>query len=192
MEFWVSLTKIVQSLVTSIALIAGGIWAYYKFVSGRINKPRMELDVECAQHITDGKIVRLNVKVSLKNLGLSKIAIDQESTALRVNKATIRNNSDANIDGVQEIQWNHVGTFSLFYEHQWIEPSEVIHDQKMVECMHNGDVFKIEAIDMTKKQEWYAACISALDDASNKLHERGGICRTSEAKKNAMKRELNE
>ena len=169
MEFWVSLTKIVQSLVTTIALIAGGIWAYYKFVSGRINKPRMELDVKCAQHFFDGNIVRLNVKVSLKNLGLSKIAIDQESTALRVNKATIRSNSETEIDGVQEILWNHVGTLSLFCEHQWIEPSEIIHDQKVVECMPNGSVFKIEAIVMTKKQEWYAACISALDEASNEL-----------------------
>lgn len=127
----------------------------------------MHLEIECIQHNSDGKIMQLEAKISLKNQGLSKIAIDRKSSALRVNKLQGRLNSEIEFDEIREVQWNHLGTFTIFNEHEWIEPSEIIYDRKMVEFKSNETVFKIEAIVMTKKQEWYAACIAAQD--KNKL-----------------------
>lgn len=157
MDVWESLTKIIQSIITSSAILIGGIWAYYKFVRGRVYKPRLELAVACKRYSQTNEIVRLHVTVVLKNVGLSKVNIDTESSGMRIYKVV---GSDF-IGEAREPEWARIKTFNLFEKHRWIEPSEVISDERFVECKSPDPVFKVEAIVMSKTQQWYSSAISA-------------------------------
>lgn len=138
----------------------GGIWAYFKFLRGRIYKPRMELNVECQIYLQKDNLVRLHIKVVLKNIGLSRVNIDRESSAVRVHKVFEMEHADLISDKAIESTWYRIGTFSLFDKHAWIEPSETIQDQIMIECKSVDTMFKIEAIVMSATQQWYSSCIS--------------------------------
>jgi hypothetical protein len=167
-EYWISLTQIVQALVTSSAVVIGGIWAYIKFFHGRIYKPRMELDVECKTYFQKNDLVRLRVKVVLENVGLSRVLIDSKASAIRIHNISEMERTDSISERAVEAKWHRLGTFPLFDEHKWIEPSEVIRDYKMVEYTSTDPVFKIEAIVMTATQQWYGSYISATDSSDEK------------------------
>src|SRR5215213_5150613 len=71
-DFTEALTNVTQS----VALLAGGVWAYFKFVKGRTFRDRLTPTVS-------GRLVSINgaiflvVTTEIKNVGLSKITIDQ-------------------------------------------------------------------------------------------------------------------
>jgi len=131
----------------------------------------MELDVECKTYLQENGIIRLQIKTALKNVGLSRVTIDGKSSALRIHRVSELQHADLMPDNALESEWYRVGTFSLFSEHGWIEPSEIVQDQKMIECKSNYPVFKIEAFVMTETLQWYSACISAkdLDDEQHEI-----------------------
>jgi len=157
---WESLTKIVQSIFTSSGILVGGIWAYFKFLRGRVYKPRMELNVVCLPYLQKDHLVLLHVKVELKNVGLSKIKIDRCCSAIRIHRILKLKNQDLLKEKALESNWKHIGSFPLFKEHEWIEPSEVIRDEKILEFTNDQFAFKIEAIVMSEAQQWYSSSIS--------------------------------
>lgn len=160
MEYWESIAKIFQSLITSLALLIGGIWAYFKFLRGRIYKPRMELNVECQIYLQKNNLVRLHVRVILKNVGLSRVNINRENSAVRIYRVHDLEYVDLIPDGALKLEWCRIGTFSIFDEHQWIEPSEIIDDQIMINCQSIDPIFKIEATVMSETQQWCSSYIS--------------------------------
>jgi len=160
MEYWVSLTKIIQSVVTFSAILIGGIWAYYKFARGRIFNSRLEVDIKCKRISSKDNVVYLNVTVTLKNVGLSKVSIDKNATAVRVYKIIELEHANSISDIALESKWESIGIFSLFEDHDWVEPYEVINEQKIIECRSITYSYKIESIVMSKSQEWHSSCIS--------------------------------
>ena len=160
MEYWESLAKIGQALVTSTAILVGGFWAYLKFLRGRIYKPRLELDVKCKRCSAKGDLVRLHIQISLKNVGLSRVSIDGESSAVRVHRSVELKHAGLIPDVALESEWHRIGTFPLFVEHAWIEPSEVVQEHKMIEYVMTDPGFKVEAVVMAPTQQWYGTCVS--------------------------------
>lgn len=160
MDNWESLANIVQSVITSAALLSGGVWAYFRFVWGRVNKPRLELNVECDILFNSDNLARLHIKVFLKNVGFSKVSINNDESAVRIKRIIKIDNASFSSDRALESEWGVVGTFSVFKEHGWIEPLETIRDEKVVECKAVDAVFKVESIIMAKTQQWYSSCIS--------------------------------
>jgi hypothetical protein len=67
----------VQSVVTVIALIVGGIWAYYKFFRSRTFVPRLEgsIDAKVAERVNG---LLLDVNIQLKNVSLTRLDIIQK------------------------------------------------------------------------------------------------------------------
>jgi hypothetical protein len=63
---------IVQKAFTIAGLCVGGVWAYYKFIRGRVFTSRLEPTVS-ARAFADEKNTVLIATVSLKNVGLSKV-----------------------------------------------------------------------------------------------------------------------
>ena len=157
MDYWESLAKITNSIITSTAILIGGIWAYFNFVRGRVYKPRLELDVKCKRGLQANELVRLHVTIVIKNVGLSRVGIDTESSAVRIHNILKRDD----LIKALEPKWRRIGTFQLFVQHQWIEPSEIIRNEKIIECKSADPIFKIEAIVMSKTQQWYNSAISA-------------------------------
>ena len=120
----------------------------------------MELDVECKIYLKKDNLARLHVKAVLKNVGLSRVNIDKKSSAVRIYKVSELKYAELLSERALESEWCRIGTFPLFDEHTWIEPLEVIQDQKMVECEFVDPVFRIAAIVMAETQQWYSSCIS--------------------------------
>jgi len=61
-------SEIVQSILTSVALVAGGSWTYYNFIYKRERWPRAEVHL-CGTSYVEGGRVFLSVKIHIKNIG---------------------------------------------------------------------------------------------------------------------------
>jgi hypothetical protein len=78
-----SITSVISTSITALALIIAGLWAYFKLIRGRTFKPRLEVKLIGRWHIVEGRHL-LQVQITLKNIGSSKITLMQEDTGLRV------------------------------------------------------------------------------------------------------------
>ncbi len=159
MEEFELISKIIQSALTSIAIVISGIWAYFKFLRGRMYKPRIEVSVECKRHFSQDKM-HLHIITTLVNKGLSKVDIDIDSSAMRLSELA-NNNSTKEFLQATPVKWSLIGTYTIFEQHGWIEPDEKIQDHMMIECKATNPIIKIECFLLAKKQQWYSSCVSA-------------------------------
>jgi hypothetical protein len=149
----------VKTIVETAAVIVGGIWAYYKFFRGRTFRPRLELSISGRASEAKG-LTNVLISVQLKNVGLSKVAISQEGSAIRV-FAT----DPAKSDGVAE--WQRAITVGVFEKHGWIEPGETIADQALISVAGIGHkAIKIELRLVGSGIEWNALCIIEPEKSS--------------------------
>lgn len=117
----------VESLLTSAAILVGGAWAYFHYFRGRVYKPRLEPSIT-GKVRSEADAHYVLVTALLKNVGLSKVNIQQEGSAVRLYSCK----PAAMAQGVEGVQWDHVATFSVFQRHSWIEPGELIEDHQLV------------------------------------------------------------
>lgn len=142
----------IKTIVETAAVIVGGIWAYYKFFRGRTFRPRLELEISGRASEAKGH-TNVLISVQLKNVGLSKVAISQEGSAIRV-FAT----DSTKTDGVAE--WQRAITVGVFEKHSWIEPGETITDQALVSVPGIGHkAVKLEVRLIGNHIEWNALSI---------------------------------
>jgi hypothetical protein len=119
---------IVQKLFTIAAIIAGGIWTYFNFFRGRTYRMRLEPEVSGKAATFDG-MSYLIAKMSLKNVGLSRVEVEQKGSALQVlsYEAPVGESAD-----VVSAAWKNLVVFPVFESHQWIEPGELIEEQRLI------------------------------------------------------------
>src|SRR5215469_5898239 len=115
----------VKAIAETLALMIGGLWAYYKFFKGRTFRPRLELTVSGKAWSRDN-VTYLVAGMSLKNVGLSKLELSQEGTGLRVFSQSMVSPENAT-----KAEWDRKITLSVFEKHGWIEPGETISDQAL-------------------------------------------------------------
>ena len=75
--------EIVKSLFEILAICVGALWTYFNYFSGRTYKPRLECSADTTLAKRSGHTF-LSVVVRVKNIGLSKVPIEQKGTALLV------------------------------------------------------------------------------------------------------------
>ena len=120
----------IKTIVETAAVIGGVIGTYYKFFKRRTFRPRFELTISGRAAEAKG-LTDVFISAQLKNVGLSKIEISKEGTAIRVFA------TDATkVDGLAE--WQRAITIGVFEKHGWIEPGETITDQALVSIAGNG------------------------------------------------------
>lgn len=147
--------EVLQSGATILAIIAGGVWAYYNFFKGRIYKPRLEPKITGALFAKNGENF-LIVTAQLKNVGLSAVRIDRKGSALRLFAYT----DPPDFSRVRKVQKTRLHTVDVFEEHGWIEPGEIIDDQRLFSLPKNGFVaLSAEIRLVSDKIEWNAASI---------------------------------
>jgi hypothetical protein len=121
---WKSVAEIVQAVVTSAALVIGGVWAYFKLWKGRTFRPHVEILVDTRWlHTEDRRDAGLQVSVRLRNIGGTVINLLQEGSGVMVSHLAVDQPVAPN-----EANWTDFGVYEVFTEHEWIEPSEVIID----------------------------------------------------------------
>jgi hypothetical protein len=137
------------TIVQLLAIILGGVWAYFKFVAGRTFRARLEPTIN-GKAVKHKNFTYLYLSATVKNVGLSKVMIDQDGSGLRV---------WISLEGwskeVMAADWKHLGTFPIFKEHAWIEPGEVISDEQMIVVPDKNPIsFKLELRISNRKFSW--------------------------------------
>jgi hypothetical protein len=117
-----------QSVATAVALAVGGIWAYYKFFRSRTFRPRLEGAVQ-ARLVRSGGRRLIDVTVTIKNAGLTRLDLTQEGSGLRF----FCNTGEESDYLYDQLPWRHLITHPVFTAHAWVEPSESISDRLLVQ-----------------------------------------------------------
>jgi hypothetical protein len=149
-----------QKLANILAVLIGGLWAYYQFFKGRVFRPRLELAISGELGYSEQTNLIL-VKAKLKNVGLSKLDIQQRGTAIRLLKMSPPQAANAN---ARAVDWEHCATLSVFKSHAWIEPGESIEDQTLIELPDaRARVFRIELRIVSQRISWktWSLCMAS-------------------------------
>lgn len=133
-----NVAEIVGTAVTSLALIVGGIWAYFKFIKGRAFRPHVEVE-QWGEWLHYGSPLGFKARVSLKNTGSAKVEVVQRGTGLRISKMR-----DEQPDPPSETVWESLGVFEIFTQHEWIEPGETIADELLVRLPLDPQTLQVE------------------------------------------------
>lgn len=146
---------VLKNVATIIAFGAGAVWAYFNFFKGRTYRSRLEPKVS-------GKIISRNgayyliVTAQLKNIGLSDVKIDQKGSALRVFAYTFGQRPSK----ARSVEQSRLITLSVFEDHGWIEPGELIEDQRLIAIPDVEHVaLQIRLRLVSNRIEWNSAAI---------------------------------
>jgi hypothetical protein len=121
-----TLASVLQAIVTSVAIAVGGIWAYYRFVKERTYRPRLAVTIGARLSSTHGGRSVLATRVAVKNIGASNVELVRRGTGLRISTALLPDQD------FSEVGWESKRVFSVFAEHEWIEPNELVSHDALV------------------------------------------------------------
>ena len=117
-------TEALANVSQSFALIAGGVWAYFKFAKGRTFRDRLTPSVSGKCIAIEGTVF-LVVTIQIKNVGLSRIGFNHKASSLVVFECIT---SEA--EKVLGVVNNRLTTFQVFAGNdRYIEPNEIIERQ---------------------------------------------------------------
>jgi hypothetical protein len=114
----------ILSLVQIAAIVIGAIWAYYKFVKGRVWHRRAEPMVE-ATLMSNGWDPALRTRVTLRNTGAADVP-------LRTTLLTIFSAVAGESDGHGEANWKEIARAHAFRDHESVESQETITDDLVI------------------------------------------------------------
>lgn len=120
-------------------MIIGGIWAYFKFIKGRTVKPKLAIDMS-GQWLRGGRKRWLHVRITVRNIGTSKVILRQEGTYLEVRVLDARQPSPPDY-----AKWKSAGKYEVLDDHHWIEPGEIVSDDLMLNLGIRPTTFRIDA-----------------------------------------------
>jgi hypothetical protein len=111
----------------SLALIAGGVWAYFKFAKARTFRDRLTPTVSGKLISIDGSDF-LVVTIQIKNVGLSRIVVNQEVSSLVVFEYI-----PSKVDEILNVENNQLILLRVFGDKdKYIEPNEVVERQTLI------------------------------------------------------------
>lgn len=119
-------TNAFGSLITSLALIVGGIWAYFKFAKGRTFRPRLEIEMS-GQWLKIKREQWLQVRVRVSNIGAARIKLQQEGTGL---EAWVLVSAQALPPDYAT--WQSKKVYEVLDDHRWVEPGETVSDDLLL------------------------------------------------------------
>lgn len=151
-----------EKLFTIIGILAAGTWTYFNFFKGRTYRLRLEPKIFGQFFSNNGRNYLIST-IQLKNVGLSKIKIQQKGSGLRI--LSFRGVEHAT--DVKNADWQDVKTFSIFEDQQWIEPGETVEEQKLFSMPES----KYEAFQLVMRMPsggivWMAKAIVRCDASS--------------------------
>jgi len=119
-------TEAFANVTQSLALVGGGVWAYFKFYKGRTFRDRLTPTVNGKFVWIDGAVF-LIVTTQLNNVGLSRIALDQEVSSLVIYEYV-----PSQAGEVLSVDNNELTSFKVIEDkHRYIEPNEIVERQTL-------------------------------------------------------------
>lgn len=116
------IADIASSAITALAVIIGGAWAYFKFAKGRTYRPRVEMQLAGQWWLAEGKVL-LQVRITIKNVGSSKLKLLQRGSGLR---ASVLDSDQP--PPPASARWREGKVYTIFDQHDWIESGETVSD----------------------------------------------------------------
>lgn len=164
MNEWANIADIVSSLATAAGIVLGGLWAYFKFIRGRTFASRAELTV--AGSMFNGPSGRaVKAIVSVKNTGLTKIALQSDGKIVRLDGVP-QSELSAAASGQANISWQELMLTAILEDHEWIEAQETVTDEVLLAVSGGGS--------SAGHDEWIAFRLRvAILAAPRRLHRRG-------------------
>jgi hypothetical protein len=157
-----------QAWVTPCILVAGGIWAFYRFRRGRTYRQRLEITVEGNVERSTGlrtseELLYLTVTVKVRNIGDGAVKIDAGDDLLAVE--TLRVPEDRL---PWDAEWDPLVDESLrpFAGGLTLEPDEPIEEQRLLGLPDSGfGALKITAQVGSRKarKKWDHAAVVPID-----------------------------
>jgi hypothetical protein len=138
-----------------VAIIIAGVVGYYKFLRGRVFRPRLEMTVSSSLFLI-GQQQYIKVVATLKNTGASRITFDLENSALRIFAAPL-----AAREIVDSVSWEQIGILNVGGRHSWIEPAETVYENWLIVLPAEAanPAFRGELRITGKTTAWYADTI---------------------------------
>ena len=120
-------TDAFANVTQSLAFIAGGVWAYFKFAKGRTFQDRLTPTVS-GRLVSIGGSVFLIVTTQLRNVGLSAIAFNSKASTLIVFEYVPTETME-----IVSVRNNWLTAFQVFGDNdRYIEPNEMIDRQHLI------------------------------------------------------------
>jgi hypothetical protein len=137
------------------AIAAAAVVGYYKFIRGRVFRPRLEMTVSSSLLLVASQEY-IKVVATLKNTGASRIIFDLPNSALRI--FAVPRLAKGIVDSVA---WENIGTLDVSGRHSWIEPAETVYENWLIALptTATNPAFRSELRIAGKKTAWYADTI---------------------------------
>jgi hypothetical protein len=125
------LAEIAKNATQALAVVVGGIWAYFKFFRGRTFARRAELNLKGTLYkFKDELYVR--VIITLRNAGASKIPLEKDIAAVYLYGVQSKGYSPGS-----NLDWQeHLVLTPILESHKWIEPHETVTDEVLIPVPH--------------------------------------------------------
>jgi hypothetical protein len=140
-----SAVSVIGTSATTVAVIVGVLWAYFKFVRGRTYRPRRAVKLLAQWRPINGRPL-LHARIMVTNIGASVVTLHQErGTGLRV--SVLAADQPEPPTGVA---WKVVRVFDILKEHEWIEAGETVSDDLLLDI----DVLEPTVILLDARLSW--------------------------------------
>lgn len=163
LQDWDTVFGIAQKTLTILGMIAGAIWTYFHYFRGRTYRPRLETSV-AGQIIKQNETLFLVTKLKIKNVGLSKIDLEQSGTGMRI----IGIESQDKVQKITKYQGVRLKTVPILENHSWIEPGETIDDVHTF-ILPKEEFFsiKLDVRLITKGIAWRFSSVEQINESNN-------------------------
>jgi hypothetical protein len=118
---------VIDKVTKILALIVGAGWVYLNYLRGRTFKHRLEPNISGKISRSKG-ILLLSGLAQVKNVGLSKVLIQQTGTAIEVLNCILAESQT----GPPFLSDQDITVRSVFEAHGWIEPGEQIEESFLI------------------------------------------------------------
>jgi hypothetical protein len=163
---------IIDKAVKIAAVIIGALWGYLNYVRGRTFKKRLELTI-CGKTLRRGGALLLSGSAQLKNVGLSKVAIQQRGTAILI--YDLKASSSVEREPISALEERTL-VQSVFENHGWIEPGETIEESFLLQLPEKRERIgiKLELRIVAAHIEWNANSMVELENPSSASERPNG------------------
>jgi hypothetical protein len=139
-----------EKLAKIAAVVLGGAWVLMHYWRGRTFKSRLELAVSADVQKLDGRL-QVTGKVVAKNIGLSKIALENLGSGIQY---SLYKQDSTSADGVTATELDFAT--DVFKDHEWIEPGETVSDEFFSVIVADDSVIalKLRVNQLGRPQTW--------------------------------------
>lgn len=164
MQTTVGLSFIVVNIVTAVALIIGGGWAYLQYIRGRTFKRRLQVGVS-GQVRREHGILKILVDCRAENLGIRRFDVNSEGTAIRLLASRM---DTPPLDEPLEGGWEVLGVWQAFAPAS-LELGESMDDAILLDLPDGGQsALRLElSVSLPSGESWRASDVVFLSEETD-------------------------